>query len=171
MAAQLFAGKEMFLRLQALCVHIYPGDEAALYSCIYNNRQAGCSEQCPNHLQLPPTVSAVCLWLLRDWHRNTLHILRDDRRLTHCLFPDVYMDETYNPAYFKNNNDNNNNLKSKMLRALMLLHSQPKWLFCVVSHLLSKHALYPAHAHKRLQLLLSCSTTKPKFACCSLSCS
>lgn len=102
---------------------------------------------------------------------GTLHILRDDRRLTHCLFPDVYMGETYNPAYFKNNNDNNNNLKSKMLRALMLLHSQPKWLFCVVSHLLSKHALYPAHAHKRLQLLLSCSTTKPKFACCSLSCS
>lgn len=44
---------------------------------------------------------------------------------------------------------------------------QPKWLFCVVSHLLCKHTLI--HSHKEFHLLLSCRTTKPKFMCAFIS--
>lgn len=45
----------------------------------------------------------------------------------------------------------------------LLSRPQPKWLFCVVSHLLPKHTL--TRSDKEFHLLLSCRTTKPKFMC------
>lgn len=49
------------------------------------------------------------------------------------------------------------------LHKKVVTHPEPKWLFCVVSHLLPKHTLMCSD--KEPHLLLSCHTTKPKFMC------
>lgn len=83
-AAQLFAKrkKKVFLRLQTLCVYIYPGDEAALYSCIYNNRQAGCSEQLPESPAITThSLSSLSLTLTSP-RRTQEHAEHPQRRQT-----------------------------------------------------------------------------------------
>lgn len=59
--------KRRFLRPRAAPLFtLTPAVGAPLPSCVYTDTWAGGSEQWPNHLQLPATASAVCLWLLRD---------------------------------------------------------------------------------------------------------